>query len=980
MFQVTKALNAPLSKYVRATLLISFAFVIFVSAVQSINGATYTVTNTLDSGAGSLRQAVLDANATAANDAIVFNIPAASCDAVTGVCTIAIVTVIQATNNGSLTITGTGADRLIISGGGVTGVFSSAAVFTVSGVTITGGLSSGGGGVLVSGGTATIRGVVFANNTATSSRGGGIYFTGGTNHRIENSTFSGNTTTGSNGGAIATSVDLTVINTTISGNSAVSFGGGIHNDGGTLTLRNCTITGNTAVGGGIFIQAGLNIGNTIIAGNNNTSTPDDVAVFGGTSTTTGYNLIGANLNSASEFPTGNPNANKDLVGGAGSRIDAQLAPLANNGGTTPTHALCTAAGVPDASCTDASPAIDKGSLAAGVATDGRGVIRPYDIFATTNATGGNGSDIGAFELNPTSEFGWGLNTLGQVGDGTTTSRSLPTAMAGGFTDIISIEGGSSHALGLRSNGTLVAWGNNDRGQLGDGMTTTNRSFPAAVTGLTNVVAVAGGANHSLAVLTDGTVMAWGSNINGQLGNQGPFNPTPAAVNGITNAVAVAAVANTSYALLADGSVVAWGRNSSGQLGDGTTTPRSTPGQVSGLTSGVVSIEGGGNSCYAVLSDGSVRAWGNNSSGQLGDGTTTNGLTPVTPLNLTSGVVQIAGGFFHAAALKADGTLLTWGGNAEGELGDGTTTNNSTPTAIALANVTQIRSNLGSLTYARLRDGSLYAWGANNFGSVGNGTTATAQSTPTRVSVDTGIGFFGANGNGGYAGSPLVSVAAGANQFFRIGDGNVTFPNVSTAGTLQISTFDPTATGLTVPSGYTILANSRGYDLTTTASFTGTATVCLQTPTFISQNSFDLLYVLHDDDGDGTLDAQLVSSRNYPKREICRTTRSFSPFVLASGPPAPTAANVSVSGRIMTNDGFGLRNAVVTLTGSDCVTRRATSSSFGYYSFDDVMAGESYVMGVASKRYQFATRIVTVVDQLTDVDFVSDAEVVFNRRR
>ncbi len=953
--------------------------VIYIFAAVQANAATYTVTTNADSGAGSLRQAVLDANATSANDVIVFNIPAANCNATSGVCTITLNSEIVIASNGSLTINGTGANRLTISGNNNSRLFFlNSVTFTLSGATLTGGNGAGsspsgyGGAIYAESGTIVLRGVNITGNTASGSGNiGGVYLGGGANHQIVNSTISNNAGLYRCGGFFNANGSLTVTNTTISGNTATNSGGGFCNSG-TMNLRSSTVTGNSVpdFGGGIYVFgtfAQLTVSNSIAAGNSG-NRPD---IFNDNSSvmTAGYNLIGNNTGAETQFPAGNPNANKDIVGTSAATINAQLAPLGNYGGTVPARALCTAANVPDVSCTGASPAIDKGS--AGVSSDGRGVIRPYDIFTTANAASGNGADIGAFELIPTFAFGWGENTYGQVGDTTTTHRSLPTQIAGGYTDIVSIEGAIFHTLALRSNGTLLAWGYNIKGQVGDG-TTTQRNSPVVVAGLTNVIAVASGGSHSLALLSDGTIRAWGANDYGQIGDGTTTDRlTSVAVIGITSAnpaVAIAGGGNSSYALLADGSVKAWGYNLSGQLGDGTKTNRLTPVQVTNLTGGVIAINGGRTGGYALLSNGSVRAWGYNQYGELGDGTTNERLTPITPIGLTSGVLQIEGGDENAFALKSDGTLLSWGRNFFGELGNGTRNDTSVPAAIDLSNVVQIKSSFGKDIYARLRDGSLYAWGYNGYGSVGNGTTATAQTTPVRSSTDTGSGFFGASRSTGYAVTPLVPVAAGANQFIRMGDATVSFANVLTAGTMQMRSFDPTASGLNIPTGYTIVANSPGYDINSTAAFTGTAQVCLKADTVVNPSEFSRLYILHDDDGDGTLDA-LPMTYNYQKREVCRQTNSFSPFVLAQS-LAPTAASVAISGRVSVGKSAGLSNAFVTLTDSDGVTRTTPTNSFGYYHFEDVEIGQSYTMTVQSKRYYFAPRVVTVSDELVNLDFTA----------
>ena len=461
MSKIIQTLRAfqPTSPRVPA-ILAAFALFIFMTlAAPSTSALTYTVTNTADSGAGSLRQAVTDANGTAANDVIVFNIPTtdANCAAATGVCTITLTTgeIIVQSAGGTLSIQGTGANRLTISGNNASRIFySNGATFTLSGATLTNGNGAGasssgdGGAIYANGGTTVLRAVYVAANMGGgySNIGGGAYFSGGSNHQIVNSTFSANGNVVSCGGLINDGGTMSIVGATFTGNAALGVGGGICNIVGTMTMRAATVFNDTGMGV-IYTNGTLDIGNSIVTSSINGYSIDHA---GGTVTSAGYNLISSNISVNTSFPAGNPNANNDIVGTTAAPINAQLAPLGNYGGTVPTRALCTASGVPNVSCTAASPAIDKGSAVAGVSTDGRGVIRPYDIFTTANASGGSGADIGAFELVPTGAFGWGFNSFGEVGDGTTTNpRTLPTQMAGGFTDIVSVEGGQHHALGLR---------------------------------------------------------------------------------------------------------------------------------------------------------------------------------------------------------------------------------------------------------------------------------------------------------------------------------------------------------------------------------------------------------------------------------------------------------------------------------------------------------------------------------------------------
>ncbi|MGB9879463.1 MAG: RCC1 domain-containing protein, partial [Anaerolineae bacterium] len=220
--------------------------------------------------------------------------------------------------------------------------------------------------------------------------------------------------------------------------------------------------------------------------------------------------------------------------------------------------------------------------------------------------------------------------------------------------------GAEHSLILLANGRVMACGRNNYGQLGNGTTTSGATaVPVEVQGLNDVVGVAAGDYHSLALLADGRVMAWGRNNCGQLGDGTTEDKlTPVQVHGISDAVAVAAGGNHSLALLSDGRVMAWGNNEFGQLGDGTTEHRLTPVQAQGIANAVAIAAGWGH-CLALLSDGSVMAWGFNGYGQLGTGTWGNRLTPVQVANITN-VVAVSAGGYHSLALLANGRIMSWG--------------------------------------------------------------------------------------------------------------------------------------------------------------------------------------------------------------------------------------------------------------------------------------------------------------------------------
>jgi alpha-tubulin suppressor-like RCC1 family protein len=276
---------------------------------------------------------------------------------------------------------------------------------------------------------------------------------------------------------------------------------------------------------------------------------------------------------------------------------------------------------------------------------------------------------------------WGGNSFGQLGDNTTTTRTTPVTTFAGGTNWKQVACGGSHNAAIKTDGTLWTWGKNSYSQIGDNTATQRRTPVTTFAGGTNWKQVACGYNHTAAVKTDGTLWTWGRNLDGQIGNNTTTNTlTPVTTfAGGTNWKQVACGGSHNAAIKTDGTLWTWGGNSFGQLGDNTTTTRITP---------VTTFAGGTNwkqvACgyyytTAIKTDGTLWAWGRNSSGQLGDNRAgTNTLTPVTTFAGGTNWKQVAGGGFHTAAIKTDGTLWTWGDNSYRQIGDNTTTQRRTP--------------------------------------------------------------------------------------------------------------------------------------------------------------------------------------------------------------------------------------------------------------------------------------------------------------
>lgn len=320
---------------------------------------------------------------------------------------------------------------------------------------------------------------------------------------------------------------------------------------------------------------------------------------------------------------------------------------------------------------------------------------------------------------------WGYNQVGTLGDGSLIGRNSPVSVSGLDSGVTSVATGESHSCAVTTAGEVKCWGNNNSGQLGDG-TTVNRLTPVSVSGLsTGVTSVAAGGSHTCAVTTGGAAKCWGSNYYGHLGDGSTSQRlTPVSVSGLGSGVAsvVTGAQGHTCAVTTTGAVKCWGYNYYGQLGDGTTVNRSTPVSVSGLGSGVASATLGNYHTCAVTTGGAGKCWGSNNYGQLGDGSTSQRLMPVSVSGLDSGVASVSAGGYVTCAVTAAGAAKCWGYNANGYLGDGSTTNRTAPVAVSgLSSGVTSLSTSGSHTCVAAAEGVAKCWGSNGFGQLGDGT-------------------------------------------------------------------------------------------------------------------------------------------------------------------------------------------------------------------------------------------------------------------
>lgn len=387
---------------------------------------------------------------------------------------------------------------------------------------------------------------------------------------------------------------------------------------------------------------------------------------------------------------------------------------------------------------------------------------------------------------------WGAGSNGRLGNGGTSDQASPVHVTG-LAGAVTVTAGQAHSLAVLDDGTVHAWGSDANGRLGDGdENRDDQDTPVHVADLPSVVAVAAGNAHSVAVTEESIIFTWGSNANGRLGlGEADLPNVPMRVLGgdqvgldpyLQGIVAIEAGTSHSLALVDNGTVLAWGAGGSGRLGTGTMADEPAPawvvtgaqGSESGLLEDVQAISAGAAHSLALLEDGTVYAWGSGGSGRLGDGSSNTRLTPVQVAGGEQGstylqdIIAISAGGSHSLALASDGAVYAWGNGAGGRLGNPGGGSSAVPVRVHggeqgpgfLKNVVSISA--GDIHSMAAADGFTYTWGPNADCRLGrctsfNGNPVPDEHTPIRAS------------RGGQQTSDSVAVSAFARLSVILGD-------------------------------------------------------------------------------------------------------------------------------------------------------------------------------------------------------------------
>jgi alpha-tubulin suppressor-like RCC1 family protein len=431
-------------------------------------------------------------------------------------------------------------------------------------------------------------------------------------------------------------------------------------------------------------------------------------------------------------------------------------------------------------------------------------------------------------------WAWGRNNYGQLGDGGTTASTKPIRI-GTATAWVAVAAGEDFSIGLRKDGTVWSWGRNTVGQLGNGSATTSRNSPDQICKTSGpacygnrYVAIAAGKRHVLAIKNDGTLWAWGLNDRGQLGDNSLTNRSNPTQEGSRRShwVAVAGGGAHSIALDFDGMAYGWGANQTGQLGVGDTTDRRLPTPEFDAWPWVA-VAAGERHTVGLQANGSVWAWGDNTAGQLGTGGDSRATFPEPVWSSAEPFMQVAASSISSGALSRGGPVVTWGSNQFGTLGDNTFTSRPTANEVAATDVPFTQLVMGyQQAFAMHEDGQLWGWGRNTSGELGMDSSGSNLPLPQPTHFTRAAATIQLTSPGGgfeYVAPALVTITVETTgvpwrvEFFsngtKIGEDreppySFTWSNVARGSYLLTAKVSDRQTSATTP-GVRILVNELG---------------------------------------------------------------------------------------------------------------------------------------------------------------------------
>jgi len=436
---------------------------------------------------------------------------------------------------------------------------------------------------------------------------------------------------------------------------------------------------------------------------------------------------------------------------------------------------------------------------------------------------------------------WGAGSSGQLGNGGTLEQYSPTSTSSlGINRMaVAISSGNYHTCAILDNGAVSCWGLNNQGQLGNGgnANSNNPSLTSSLGANRTAVAISSGSSHTCAILDNGAVSCWGNGLYGQLGNGGTleqYSPTLTSSLGINRtAVTISSGESHTCAILDNGDVSCWGSGSYGQLGNGGISIKYTPTLAGnlGINRTAVAISSGGERTCAILDNSAVSCWGRNYLGGLGDGTTTDRTSPTltSSLGTNRSAVALSSGRYHTCAILDNGSVSCWGYGVSGRLGNGATSHKTSPTltsSLGTNRTAVVLSSGESHACTILDNGAVSCWGAGTYGRLGNGGSTSFSVPPNRYDDTTIIG------------QSTTTVVEGQPMKYSV-RGDV-FDDINYS---QVNFLVQTPPGVVFNVGNHTLTGTPSYTTQTQWSFTiinGTQ----------NQTSSYILQVLADTDGDG----------------------------------------------------------------------------------------------------------------------------------